>query len=163
MSTDLKDEIKKIKESLQSLKGKYGEQVEYVLLGSVYEDKIYQGGFEVMHVREQKTFYYYREVIKNASSRHRETLKFLDFARLGEFRVICKNDNIDEDKLEKLINSGGDWIVKGREYIVTKVTKNVDGLTFSIRELDGTPLIHSDSLDGYSSIRFDVSDYTKLN
>ena len=164
MSQDLRNEIEKVKSILSELSTKYGRRVEFLLLGSIYdEDDVYDGGFESMSIANQRTFYYYREIIENAARQHRELLRFMEFARMGEFRVVCKNDNIDERKLREIEEERTHWVQKGKEYVVTHIIHNADGLTFQLRHLDGTPLDPPYPYEGYSSVRFDVADYSKLN
>ena len=160
----LRTDLERVKLLIASMKRKWGKQFEFIFMGTFFDKKgNYTGGFELADVFSSDNYKSYVSVIETMRDHHLEEQRYRHYIRLGEFRVICKNDSISEDYKNLLESSNADWIQAGETYVVTEAIEGPDGFNFRLRTLDGHQLKAPPPIEGYHSLRFVVCDYTKLN
>ena len=86
----------------------------------------------------------------------KERKRFDLITRMRNFRVVCT----DDWGVKSYSNSSGycGGLEKGKTYLVTNVGDGNEGLNFELEDLDGNALSKI-----YTSHRFVLDDYTKLN
>ena len=157
-------EIQKLKVAVARLKRRYGNECELIFMGSVYDSRgECQKSFDLVGVNVLTNYDSYINLLRLSYQRDFEKDRFRYFMKLGEFRVICVNDNMSDANKAFFEKEKADWIRNGETYIVTKITETIDGLMLSLRTVDGKVLNCPVPYEGYNSIRFRIEDYTKLN
>jgi len=162
----LQKELNSIKKRLDSMVERYGSSFEFMFLATVFNsEKKYEFSVEGVKIVNSGNYSLYREIMDRYELRHRERLRFKHLIKIGEFRVVCVDDNISHENEEIFTEGHGDWLKRGETYVVIGVKDAVveGGLVFNLRNLDGEILHSPYPFLGYNSTRFVPDDYTQLN
>lgn len=146
----LNERIRAIHKELKSLGENY--KFEYIFTHRVSSKDI---SWESI-VGSEETYLLCQDRLFSHYSTFKERKRFDLITRMKIFRVICVENRVKEsfsnppDRYEEL--------KKGVTYLVTNVKSTENGLNFELEDLRGNVLSQK-----YSSFRFVLDDYTKLN
>lgn len=156
--------FKAIRKKIDLMMEEFGEDIEMAFFVSVTDNQNkHEFGFEGISINNDRSYGLFVKLLLEYQRHQHEIRRFGDFNRLGKFRVICSNDVIKPDVAKHFNINKGDWIEKGKEYIVINVRESISGLCFELTDTDGKELKASYPFEGYHSSRFIPVDYTKLN
>lgn len=163
---EIKDTFDEIALKLKNLSSKYPTKTEHIFLFSAFDEKNeYREGIQCVDVATINNLEIYIDYLLRKQQNMSERLRFSGLLNIPNFRVICSDDNLDEDIKNSLDESGGDWILKGEVYNV-KESKDcfIDGrLIFVLEDKNGKLLKHPEPYEGFDSFKFIPDNYSTHN
>lgn len=148
----LNERIEAIQKELKFLGENY--KFEYALIQRTSNKEIFCQSI----IGSEEAYKLYQGMLSLNHYKFKERKRFDLITRMNNFRVICVD--ADFNKTNGYSNSFGrcEELVRGETYLVTNVKDVEGGLDFELEDLDGKALPQN-----YSSFRFVLDDYTKLN
>lgn len=153
---------------LSAIKAAYPENFEYFLQATIYpvksDDEQRALSVDAFDVKDLKNLVYYKNNIQDKIHTFKEASRFTNLG-FETFRVVCIHDEIPPGMPPEVFDEDN-WIAKGEIYqcYSVKVSMSTNETFLSLRTLDkGQELVPPSPIVGYSSWRFQIADYTKLN
>ena len=161
---NIRKNIEKILEMLRNLKAENPGSFEYIFQGAIYNKNDEALNVSSFNLIEASNFdYYYKQMALEYN--FRAEIKRFDMLKWAKVcRVVCVEDSLPPDLDPKKVEIR-QWVQRLVKYRLVGVNANYEErqLSLHLETLDGEAIVPPFPYDGFSSKRFVLDDYTKLN